>query len=144
MLTNGRQILSAVLFDLRAPLNNFKGAAQLILQNQEATPTNTLTWLRRWEPTISTWLLEEAKLRAYCWESQNSEPDWEQVIAGLGSMLEAAINANSEAQTLQLPENPQVQSLVEMAIRNMKRLSEMQRLIQNQEYKRYWVDHEQP
>jgi hypothetical protein len=143
MLVNGKEILNAILFDIRMPLNMFKGAAQAVLQNQDAIPTDTLIWFQKWEPVISTWILEEAKLRAYCWEPQDTEPDWEQLIADLGSMLEAATDAHVEAQTLQLPENPEAQLLVEMAIRDMKRLSEMQRVIQSQEYKRYWMDREQ-
>jgi len=139
MFTNGGDLLNAILFDIRTPIFMLKGAAEEIERYQHAAQTDTLTWFRKWKLVIDDWVSEEARLRSFCREPQAVEPSWEELIVELGNALSQASVVYLEAQTLALPDESEIKTLVEMAVRAARNIEQMHLEIANQDYKSLWA-----
>ena len=128
-------LLNMLLFNVRAGLTELFGSAKLAEHYQQEIPAETLAWIQKWTRAAEAWLEIEQQARPYAYESYDTPPDWDQIVANVSKGLTNTSEAYSEAQTLPMPQRSDAKHAVDMALRAILNLNEMGRLMRTGEYK---------
>ncbi len=132
---DGRGILNCILFDLRGHLTAIVQYSALLLEDQPNPPPDFAAWLHKWSPAIDQWRAAESETRPYTKPDQPAEPDWEALIAELGSRLDDVATAYGEAQTLSISaEDSDQDSFRVLLVRAVGRLAEFRQSLLAEEW----------
>jgi hypothetical protein len=138
MNVDGVLVLSELLLTLRTWLSFYQGAYDIIFKEyQVAVPNEVILWLSKWLPYIEELHQEERILRSKCEPDLEIEQNWEELISRLGERLSKATIAQQESRLIKVPDDTELQVMIEMAIRAVSGLDRMRQDIVNGRYYRY-------
>ena len=125
-------LLRNFTFHLRTPLYGIKGALQLATLMNKNTPTSLRNWLEKWKPSVERWISAEEKTHILLHDGEIH--NWKQLIYEIAEDMKDVSIALAEGQGLEIPETPENEMIIKMAVGNFEYLNKIVQPILSRDY----------
>jgi len=136
---DGEYLFKKVVHDVRECLTSYKGCLEIIEAQSYRLPADTLNCLSKWGSITEGWLTEIARLAEQIGKHPTTSPEWAQLIANIGEIVEQAPTFKSEIESLAMPNEEAARQVIQVAVHQTAKLGLLLRDIQAHDYKRLWT-----